>query len=263
MNSPGNSYNAIGFVPVPYANRSRHTAKTGATWQATEKLDLDFSGSYTRDFYRNLYGIRNGFSNSLNLDGNYALTDNIVLTAYAAVQGGERNLNNLAANSSNTPASVAKVWTNNLKDTSDAVGLSGDVKGLMHGKMAVNADVSYTIDKTDSITQAFYSPSATYTCSDPNYYACGSTPTIKTQIITVKLTDTYELSKNSKLALGYIFQKMESDDYFYNPYQIGNTSGRVTDPARNNTNKGTTIPTMEEAPNYTENMFTATYIYNF
>ena len=50
--------------------------------------------------------------------------------------------------------------------------------------------------------------------------------------------------------MGYLFQKLASDDYYYNGLQYG-------------TNPNSMLATNQTAPNYSLNVVTLTYIYNF
>lgn len=52
------------------------------------------------------------------------------------------------------------------------------------------------------------------------------------------------------MAVGYIFQQLNSSDYFYNGEQYGATPNRV-------------MPTNQQAPNYSVNVVTVSYIYTF
>lgn len=58
------------------------------------------------------------------------------------------------------------------------------------------------------------------------------------------------VTANLQPTVPYLYQKLNSSDYFYNGEQYGYTANRV-------------MPTNLQAPNYAVNMFTATYIYTF
>ena len=75
-------------------------------------------------------------------------------------------------------------------------------------------------------------------------------PDIKGDLVTLKLTGAYALDKSSKIAVGYIYQKLKSDDYFYNWYQYGYTGLRG-------------MPTNQQAPNHSVSLVAASYIYSF
>jgi hypothetical protein len=64
------------------------------------------------------------------------------------------------------------------------------------------------------------------------------------------LTANYHIDKRSSVAAGYIFQKLNSNDYYYNFYQLGSTGT-------------TTMPTNQPSPSYTENVVFVAYRYSF
>jgi len=75
-------------------------------------------------------------------------------------------------------------------------------------------------------------------------------PAIKSDVFTLKLTGIYDLDKRSKVALGYIYQKLKSDDYSFNWFQSGYTGVRG-------------MPTNQQAPNHSVSVIAASYIYSF
>jgi hypothetical protein len=65
-----------------------------------------------------------------------------------------------------------------------------------------------------------------------------------------KLNGTYTLDKSSKLALGYLYRTLRSDDFYYNGLQYSFTPTSV-------------MPTNQIPPSYAVNVVWASYIYNF
>lgn len=239
-----NGGDRLGYVAYPYATRKQDLVKAGVNWQATEKLDLGLNGRYVNDDYDAVLGVQDGRSVSINLDATYSYNENSSVSAYASWQNGERNLRNgLDGTATLAPT---KVWTNQLKDDGNAIGLTTKHRGLMGGKLEIMGDVSYSLDKSSYSTQVPYLA----TCGAANTLTCGDLPDIKSELLTLKLTGNYQVNKSGKVALGYIYQKLNSSDYFYNGEQYGYTSNRV-------------IPTNLQAPNYAVNVVTATYIYTF
>jgi hypothetical protein len=109
--------------------------------------------------------------------------------------------------------------------------------------------VSYSLDTTDYSTALNYTNAS---CTAPSNagYSCGALPQIRSELTRAKLTANYALSNRSTVGLGYIYEKLKSNDYFYNYYQFG-FSGT------------TTMPTNQQAPSFTENVVFATYRYSF
>ena len=119
-------------------------------------------------------------------------------------------------------------------------------KGLMGGKLEIIGDLSYSFDKSKYSTKVPYLA----TCGTPAVLTCGDTPDIKNELITLKLTGNYQVNKYGKIALGYIYQHLNSNDYYYNGYQYGFTPNRV-------------MPTNEHEQDYSVSVATVTYIYTF
>jgi MtrB/PioB family decaheme-associated outer membrane protein len=260
--SPGtrttiNGGDLYGFVAFPYEGRKEHLVKASVNWQPTEKLDLGLSANYKKDNYTADLGVRNANSKGANLDTTYNFSDATSMSLYVDWQNGYRDMyegntsttTGLKSDGSNTVA-PSIVWSNRLKEDSRAIGLVGNHKGLMGGKMDIAGDLSYALDKSTYSTAVPYAVSLTLLCSNPTLLSCGSLPDIKSSLVTVKLSDSYQLDKNSKVALGYTYQHRIVQDYLYNIYQAGYT------PA-------TLMPTNEQAPSYNVSMLTVSYSYTF
>jgi MtrB/PioB family decaheme-associated outer membrane protein len=242
-----NAGDVLGFVAYPYATRTQNLLKAGVTWQVTEKFDLGLNGRYSYDNYDATLGVQDGRSKGINIDATYSYNQDSSISAYFSWQNQERNMRN-AGNGTVTTAPT-QIWTNQLESSSNAVGLNTKHSGLMRGKLEVLGDISYSLDKSGYSTQAAYTSGATL-CSLPWVLTCGSTPDIRTQLITVKLIGNYQVNKPGKVALGYVYQHLNSDDYFYNSYQYGYTPNRV-------------MPTNQQSGSYSVNELSATYIYSF
>ncbi len=237
----------LGYIAYPYANRIQNQGKAGVVWQATEKLDLGLNGRYTYDDYDATLGVQNGQSAGLNLDATYTLQENTSISGYWSWQNGYRNLR--SANSGNGASQIVaptNIWTNQLEDNSNAFGVLTRQAGLLNGKLEILTDLSYAIDTSGYSTQVPYDA----TCAAANKLTCGSLPDIKNEIMSFKLTGNYKLHKNGKLSMAYIYQKLNSNDYFYSTQQFGLTPARV-------------IPNNLQPQDYTVNVVALSYIYSF
>lgn len=249
-----NAQNYPGYIAYPYAKRDQHLVKAGVSWQASDQLDLSLNGRYAHDDYDATLGVQNGNTASINLDATYAYSENGSVAAYASWAKRERELRagasgSGAVNAASSYAALvapANIWTNQLKDDSNAIGLNAKHRGLMGGKLEIIGDVSYTIDKTHYSTQVPYQA----TCGTAAVLTCGDTPDIKSKLITLKLTGNYQLDKKSRVSLGYLYQHRNSNDYYYNAYQYGYTPNRI-------------LPTNEQAPSYSVSVVAVTYNYSF
>lgn len=275
-----NAGDFLGFYPFFDATRRQQMAKAGVDWQVSEKLSMGLNGRYTDDkYYDSTYGVQDGNSWSLNLDTSYNYSQNGSITAYLTKEHRERGMTNLqsiaaitSSGSSTSYSSMAKVagptgagaytWTNNLKDNDVTFGLSAKQGGLLAGKIQLAGDVSYSLGKTGYDTQLNYTdrltggytgtPSAGIglTCANPLVGECGSVPDITNRLIRIKLNGDYTVNKNSKVNLGYIYQHLNSNDYFYSGYQYGSTPTAL-------------MPTNQQSGSYSVNVVSATYIYTF
>jgi len=254
----GQGFEAPGFMAYFQASRKEQLLKAGANWQANEKLSFGLNGRYTDDKYDSTYGVQNGQSWSLNLDTTYSYNENSSVSAYATTQNSSRDLTNLqgvaatvaTATALNVP--VGGTWTNKLKENDTTIGLGAKQGGLMGGKLELAGDLTYSLGKTGYGMQFNY-PNANLggnTCSSAFYLTCGDLPDIQNEMLQLKLAGSYKVDKASKVKMGYLFQHLKSSDFFYNAYQYGST------PA-------TLLPTNQQAPSYSINVVTATYVYNF
>jgi MtrB/PioB family decaheme-associated outer membrane protein len=257
--SPGrNAGDFVGFHPYFDASRKEQALKAGVNWQANERLSFAVSSRYTDDDYDTTYGVQKGNTWSLNLDTTYTYSDNGSVSVYLTQQHRERDLmdkqNNAAVTANATRISVPtnSSWTNRLQDEDITVGLGFKQRGLMHGKLELAGDLTYSLGKSDYGTQLNYTgtTSGGLTCASNILMSCGDLPTIKSEMVQLKLAGTYELDKKSRVALTYLYRRLHGDDYFYNGYQYGYTPN-------------TLLATNQQPGNYSVNIVAASYIYNF
>jgi MtrB/PioB family decaheme-associated outer membrane protein len=251
MQALAEGYEATGYRAFFDASRKEQLLKAGVNWQANEKLSLGLSTRYLDDKYTDSpLGVQNGNSWSANLDANYGYSEDGAVSAYVSLQKRQRDLSNLAGHA----LTGANIWSNQLNDDDSTVGITVNQKGLMAGKLELIGDLSYSLGTTAYTTQIPYVlvPNATYapTCASSGSLACGSTPDIKNETFTLKLSGIYQVDKVSKVAVGYVHQKLSSTDYYYNFYQTGYTGTGL-------------LPTNEQAPSYTVDAISVSYIYNF
>jgi MtrB/PioB family decaheme-associated outer membrane protein len=251
MQALAEGYEATGYRAFFDASRTEQLLKAGVNWQASDKLSLGLSTRYLDDKYTDSpLGVQNGNSWSTNLDATYGYSEDGVVSAYISLQKRQRDLSNLAGHA----LTGANVWSNQLNDDDSTLGFMVNQKGLMAGKLDLVGDLSYSIGTTAYSTQIPYVlvPNATFapTCASTGALLCGSTPDIKNETITFKLTGIYQVDKASKVAVGYLYQKLSSTDYYYNFYQTGYTGTGF-------------LPTNEQAPSYSVNAISVSYIYNF
>lgn len=239
-----NGGNFLGFVPHPYANRNQHLGKAGVNWQLSQKLDMGLDGRYSYDDYDATLGVQNGRSAGVNIDATYSYDDNSSVSAYWSWQNGRRNLR--SGDNGSQVVAPTNIWTNRLEDNSNAFGLLTRYAGLLDGKLEIIGDFSYAFDESSYATQVPYDPD----CSTSGRLTCGTLPAIRNELLSLKLTGNYKVHKNGKLSLSYIYQKLNSNDYFYNGQQFGFTPNRL-------------MPTGLQQQDYTVNVVALSYSYSF
>ena len=243
-NTALNAGNYLGYIAAPYANRNQNLGKAGVTWQVTQNFDVGVNGRYSYDDYNAQLGIQNGKSASVNVDATYSYSDNGSVSAYWSWQNGQRNIR---SGQNGTPSGgTTNIWTNKLNDNSNAVGLLAKQTGLLDGKLDIIGDMSYSLDTSTYSTQVPYLT----TCGASTTLTCGSLSPIKNEVISLKLTGNYKVVKNGTISLSYLYQKLNSNDYFYNGQQIGYTPTAL-------------MPTGLQQQSYTVNVVALSYMYNF
>ena len=66
----------------------------------------------------------------------------------------------------------------------------------------------------------------------------------------IKLAGTYNIDKNSAFTIRYIYQQLNSTDYFYNMYAYGSNASGV-------------LPTNQNSGSYIVNVIAAGYTFKF
>ncbi|MBI4996877.1 MAG: MtrB/PioB family decaheme-associated outer membrane protein [Rhodocyclales bacterium] len=248
-----NSQNYPGYFAMPYAKRDRDLLKAGINWQASDRVDLGIEGRYAKDKYDATLGVQNGESTGVNMDATFTISEDASVSAYLSWSHGKKDMRIGASGAGAVNAAPSydllvaptNIWTNQLIEEGQAIGVNGRL-ALLGGRLELKGDLSYSKDTSTYSTQVPYLA----TCSAVGTLSCGTLPDIRSEVATLRLSGTYALDKASKLALGYIHQRLRSDDYFYNWYQYGYTGLRG-------------MPTNQVAPNYEVHLLAASYIYSF
>ena len=252
----------LGFHPYLDENRKQHMFKAGVNWQANEQFSLGLAGRYIDDIYDTQYGWKDGHQWSVSLDAAYNYSETAIVSAYATQQRRYRNrtdlrsqdVQNVVAVATATAINVPQYATDSGKliDDDFTFGLGFKKAKLMAGKLDLVGDLSYSIGKTDYSTTLNWAGATTggFTCSSAFFLTCGDVPSVKNTMLQFKLVGTYEVDKASKVSVGYLFQRLESNDYYYNTLQTGFTPTSV-------------MPTNQQTGSYSVNVVSASYIYTF
>lgn len=244
-----NAGDFVGFKPFFDASRKQHQVNARVNWQATELLSASLGGRVTDDRYTDAtYGVQNGNSWSVNVDATYNYNENITFTPYWTQQHRQRTMTSLQ-----TAATVALptpvMWTNRLMDEDTTFGLGAKRTGLLGGKLELLADLTHSMGATTYSTHVL-SGAAVAICAGAAVGGCGDLPPFRNMLTQMKITGNYNLNKQDKVALGYTFQKLASNDWFYNAYQTGVVPNNI-------------MPTNQQSGSYAFNVLTITYVHTF
>ena len=251
--------NSEGFENYNYqayfdGSRREKMVKAGVNYQASDKLNLSMDMRGTKDdYYDSVMGVQKGKSSSVNLDAAYQLSERTSASVYANWQYRSRDMVSATGRNAVGTAGLAG-WSNKLTDKGSAFGVDMKHGGMLHGKLDLSADVSYSLDKThyntESYTTALIPGIVCASAPGNSGYNCGSTPTISSELLRARLMARYRIDRRSSVAFGYIFEKLNSNDYYYNYYQLMSTGT-------------TTMPTNQLNPGYTQNVVFVSYRYSF
>jgi MtrB/PioB family decaheme-associated outer membrane protein len=254
MQSNAEGYEFAGYMAFFDASRTEQLAKAGIKWQASEKLDVGLNGRYVNDHYDSTLGVQTGHRWSANLDATYNYSDEGTVSAYATMQRRERNL--LSGAAGGVPAASALVvpvntFNNRLTDDDYTLGVKAVHKGMLKGKLDVIADLNYSLGRSLYSTDINYLPNMN-TCAaiGTGGQTCGQLPAIRNALLQLKVSGDYKVDKASKVVVGYLHQRLRSNDYYYNGYQLGYTPTGL-------------MPTNEQAPSYSVNYVFAAYNFSF
>ena len=248
----------VGFRPFFEASRIQNMLKTNVNWQANEKLSLSANARYSNETYQDsTLGVQDGSTSGVNLDATYGYSENGTVSAFASWLSKDKKAR-LSSNGSKDPLISPQVvptgfWINSQNDNDNTVGVNFTQKGLMGGKLTFTGDLTFSHSVTaQSVADAGLNTTKTSVnlCGLSNIGLCGSYPDVVNDVTQLKLVSTYAVDKKSTLAFTYIYQKLSSNDYFYNGYQYGYTASAQ-------------MPTNEVAPNYTVQAIGVSYTYSF
>ncbi len=262
MQANSQGFELPGYVAFFDGSRTENLVKAGLNWQASEKLSIGVNGRYTKDDYDASLGVQSGDAWSVNLDSAYNLSENTIASAYFTYQKRQRDFLNdtwghQSGASFTNPNGVASStqtgngWTNNLESNDATFGLNIKHGGLLANKLDLVGDLVYSLS-TSTYSTAINYTQATNTCTaaSTSGYICGALPDIRSELVSLKLAGNYKLDKSSKVTVGYLYQHLNSNDYYYNAYQTGYTPTSM-------------MPTNQQSPSYSVSMLYTAYVYEF
>jgi MtrB/PioB family decaheme-associated outer membrane protein len=252
-----------GYMAYFDASRNEGTLKAGVNWQPTNAWDVSLDGNFANDQYTDsALGVQNGHRANVNLEGDYRLSDDASVSAYASWQRQTRGLLSQAGSLGESPTSGKSPgseydWFNSLADQGTTFGITAQRKGLMADKLSLKADLSYSIDSSNYASNVVPGSGPTaaaviVSCAAPGTagQTCGAVPEIRNQITQLRLSGDYDVDSRSSIIFGYVYAHLNSNDYMYAAQQMGFTPTAV-------------LPTNEVGPSYTQNAVYIAYRYQF
>ena len=246
---PGqNGGDYIGYVPFFEASRNLQAVKGRMNWQAADNLSFGLNGKYAYATYPDsTYGVQNSTIWNLGLDSSYQYAEEGLATAYVVQQNNQRNLSNYYWSTT-----ANGTWGNSLTGHDTTFGLGLKHTGLMSGKVSLNGDLTYSLGQSFyNTTSGLAVSSCTGSCVlGPNSGSFGSPPAIRNDLVALRLGGVYQIDRNSKLGLQYLYQRLVSTDYYYTNLQYGSNPTGV-------------LPTNQNSGSYNVNVITLGYTYSF
>jgi len=231
----------FGFLAWFDASRKQHLVKAGINWQASAKFALNLSGRYTKDDYGSALGVQEGETASANVDASYNFSEDSTLAAYFSWQRRTRSL--FTASGRNAVAPLSTLWSNDLADRDNTFGVNATQKDLFKGRFQLKEDFTYSLSKSKYVTTLEAN-------INPTLSNQGEVPNISNDLKQFRVTGTYHMNGHSDVMGGYLYQRLKSNDYFYNAYQYGFTPTGL-------------LPTNQQAPNYSVNTVFVAYRFSF
>jgi hypothetical protein len=242
MQANTEGFENFGYLAFFDASRKQDLYKAGVNWQATDKFSMGLNGRHTKDdYFDSTLGVQSGASSSANLDADYGYSENGSVGAYVSWQKRTRELLTATGRDAVTPLNT--LWANDLADRDNAVGVNGKQKGFQNGKLEFAEDFNYSLSKSKYITTLVENIPAVIGNQ-------GATPNISGEMTQFKLTGTYQFNHASSVIAGYMYQRLKSNDYYYNAYLYGFSPTSL-------------LATNQQAPNYSVNTLFVAYRLSF
>jgi MtrB/PioB family decaheme-associated outer membrane protein len=277
--SRNNVNELLGLRRFNMSGRDSNKLRTSVNWQANDKLSLQGGLNYSNDNYDATYGLKDGKSWSLNLDGTYTVSEdlsasvffnhedqkaNMASDAYGSNSNttgssstpgtivGSPTYNNILAKNNNAKLDPALQWSTDMHDRVDTLGFSLQRKNLLADKLNLGGDLVFSRARTmvnvngGSYVTGVGQNSATGTVY---FIPAGNMPTVKNDTIELRFNGKYKINKSSSVQAAYSFLHMNTTDYAYDGMQLGTVT--------------IVMPTLEKAPSYNVHSVGASYIYSF
>ena len=198
VSDPNTAFTSSAIFMPTLADRRQEKIKFFGNWQPDEKLTLQFSAEGGSNKYTapTVYALQNTRLSLYSVDGTYAMSDSVNLTAYAS--WGQQT-----QNQARPAGSVMAFETTN---TTAGLGLTGKPTG----KLELGGNLSYVNEKS-----VYGQTLDTYAGADSAALlaATGGLPNIQFQQTVLKLFGKYEIDKHSVIGANLVYARALSNDW--------------------------------------------------
>jgi MtrB/PioB family decaheme-associated outer membrane protein len=270
------------------ADRNRDKVRSSLDWQATDELSLHGGLDYNTDNYpHSTYGVQDARGWAVNLDGTYALGDDLSLNAFytyedqrsitagntytansnvAAITNGQPGVVGLSGNSCDGYTTLQQRNNNNKLDP--CLNWSADMLDKVHtlgfglrkkaNALDLTGNLILTRARSDNnvsggnwANNILDGPGAAPTTIAAWFISASPLPTVTTDTAEVRLNGKYTIDKRQSVRVAYSFLRMKASDWVYDGMQIG--AGTIAG----------VLPSNEQGFNYTVNVVGVSYILSF
>jgi len=228
------------------ADRRRDQWRGSLNASLTDLTSLGLALDLNQDHYhRSPYGLQSANSRAFNLDLSHRFDDDFSLSLF----GGREIFRSTLASSYDNLAPVGNLtavrpdaqWEALMKDAVDTLGISLRHKGLLGGRISVDADLVQVRSRSP---YQVVGGSASSSDGAPQ-----ALPDVTSRSTELRLNARYAIDGQSALRFAYLYRRLASADFSLDLYS-GATLARL-------------LGTEETAPRYTAHLLGISYLYSF
>lgn len=274
--SRNNINELLGLRRFNMSGRDRNKLRTSLDWQANDKLAFQGGLNFSNDDYDATYGLKDGSSWGLNLDGTYTVSDDLSASVFYSHEDQQSSMasdaygtnsnagsatagtivggcyDNVLAKNNNAKIDQCLKWSTDMHDKVDTLGFSIKRKNLLASKLDLGGDLVFSHARTMvDVSGGSYVTGVGQSATNGIIYfiPAGNMPTVKNDTVELRLNGKYKIDQKSSIQMSYSFLHMKTTDYAYDGMQTGTVT--------------IVMPTSEKAPTYNVHAIGASYIYTF
>ena len=268
------------------ADRNRDKARFSLDYEPTDRTSLQGNFEFDKDDYNNsVYGLLDDTTWSADLDASYAINDRLIASAFFTHEdlryetrgdgfGSNTNatfigkagntvsqgcFDTVQGKNNNGKIDPCLIWTAQMRDRADTVGLSLLKRGLFKSRLDVSGDLIFTRQRTDTGVQGGSYANNPYALAGAPalppgtpailFIPAADLPPVTTRTFQLRLQGRYALTRQSDLRVFYWYERLKNEDWAYQGLQFGTGTEQ--------------LPTLEQPWNYAVSVVGAAYSYRF